>query len=60
MKMVQMLAQVMRMERRSHARQNDDVWVKKQFLRGENGVFGKRRETGLCLTTLSSIIMGVR
>jgi hypothetical protein len=58
--MVQMLAQMMRMEQRNHARQSDDVWAKKQFLRGENDVSGKRRETGLCLTTLSSVIMDVR
>jgi hypothetical protein len=58
--MVHLLAQVMRLEQRSRARQNDDIWMKKQFLRGENDAFGKRRETDLCLSTLSSIIMGVR
>lgn len=60
MKRVQMLAQVMRMEQKSRDRQNDDVWMKKQFLRGENDAFGKRKGTDLCLTTLSSIIMGAR
>jgi hypothetical protein len=45
MKMVQMLAQVTRMEQKSRDRQNDDVWVKKQYSREENDVFGRRRET---------------
>jgi hypothetical protein len=60
MKMLHMLALVMRMEQKSRDRQNDDVWVKKQFLRDENDVCGRRRETDLCLTILSLVIMVIR
>jgi hypothetical protein len=58
--MIQMLAHMTWMEQKKRTRKSDGVWAKKRSLRGESDVFGKRNETGLCLTTRSSVIMGVR
>jgi hypothetical protein len=60
MKVVQMLAQGVRVEQRNHIRANGDVLMKKEFLRDENDVFGKRRGIDLCLTTLNLAIMVAR
>jgi hypothetical protein len=58
MKAVQMLAQ--RVEQRSHIRTKGDVSMKKEFLRDENDVFGRRSGIDLCLTTPSLVIMAAR
>lgn len=55
-----MLAQGVRVEQRNHIRANGDVLMKKEFLRDENDVFGKRRGIDLCLTTLNLAIMVAR
>jgi hypothetical protein len=60
MKEVQMLAQGARVGQRSHARAKGDVLMRKEFLRDENGVCGRRRGIDLCLTTLSLVIMAAR
>jgi len=60
MKAVQMLAQGARVEQRNHIRTKGDVSMKKEFLRDENDVFGRRRGIDLCLTTLSLVIMVAR
>lgn len=53
-----MLAQ--RVEQRSHIRTKGDVSMKKEFLRDENDVFGRRSGIDLCLTTPSLVIMAAR
>jgi hypothetical protein len=60
MKVVHMLAQGVRVEQRNHIRAKGDVLMKKEFLRDENDVFGRRRGTGSCLTTLSLVITAAR